>query len=67
VRQEYLLGAVKKGIAKVNVGTEIRQTYETALKESGDVAAAQDAVYNRTCWLLKDYFGLAGTRKQVIA
>jgi fructose-bisphosphate aldolase class II len=65
VKQEYLLAAIKKGIAKVNVGTEIRQTYETALKETGDLSAAQDAVYERTCWLLKDYFGLAGTRGQV--
>jgi len=65
VKQEYLLAAIKKGIAKVNVGTEIRQTYETALKETGDLSAAQDAVYERTCWVLKDYFGLAGTREQV--
>jgi fructose-bisphosphate aldolase class II len=66
VRQEYLLAAVKKGIAKVNVGTEIRQTYESSLRETGDVATAQDDVYERTCWLLKDYFGLAGTRKKVV-
>ncbi len=66
VKQEYLLGAVKKGIAKVNVGTEIRQTYESALRESGSTPTAQDAVYERTCWLLRDYFGLAGTRKLVM-
>jgi fructose-bisphosphate aldolase class II len=65
VKQEYLLAAIKKGIAKVNVGTEIRQAYETALRETGDLSAARDAVYDRTCWLLKDYFGLAGTRGQV--
>lgn len=66
VKQEYLLGAVKKGIAKVNVGTEIRQTYESALRESGSLPTAQDAVYERTCWLLRDYFGLAGTRRSVV-
>jgi ketose-bisphosphate aldolase len=66
VRQEYLLAAIKKGITKVNVGTEIRQTYEVALKESGGVAAAQDAVYERTSGLLRDYFGLAGTRRLVV-
>jgi fructose-bisphosphate aldolase class II len=66
VKQEYLLAAVKKGIAKVNVGTEIRQTYESALRETGDVATAQDAVYERTCWLLRDYFGLSGTREKVV-
>ena len=65
VKRDYLLAAIKKGIAKVNVGTEIRQAYETVLRGSGDLAAAQDAVYDRTGWLLRDYFELAGTRKLV--
>jgi ketose-bisphosphate aldolase len=66
VKREYLLAAIKKGIAKVNIGTEIRQAYELALRESGSVAAAQDAVYERTCWLIRDYFGLAKTRGLVV-
>ena len=66
VRQEYLLAAIKRGITKVNVGTEIRQTYEPALAKSGSVAAAQDAVYERTSWLLRDYFGVSGTRQQIV-
>jgi fructose-bisphosphate aldolase class II len=65
VKQEYLLAAIKKGIAKANIGTEIRQAYESALRESGSVAAAQDAVYERTCWLIRDHFSLAGTRRLV--
>lgn len=65
VKQEYVLAAIKKGIAKVNIGTEIRQAYESTLRESGSVGAAQDAVYERACWLIGDYFGLAGTRDLV--
>jgi ketose-bisphosphate aldolase len=65
VRQEYLLAAIKKGVTKVNIGTEIRQAYESALNESKSVTAAQDAVYERTSWLIQDFFGLAGTRKRV--
>ena len=65
VKQDYLLAAIKKGIAKVNIGTEIRQAYEAALRETGHVAAAQEAAYQRTAWLIKDYFGLAGTRRLV--
>jgi fructose-bisphosphate aldolase class II len=65
VKQEYLLAAIKKGIAKVNVGTEIRQSYEATWRESEDVTAAQDAVYERTRWLIRDYFGLNGTRNMV--
>jgi ketose-bisphosphate aldolase len=66
VRKEYLLGAVARGIAKVNVGTEIRQAYESTLRESGGVPAAQQAVYERTAWLLRDYFGLNGKRIQLV-
>ena len=33
IKQEDVLGAGKCGIAKINVGTEIRQSYEAALKE----------------------------------
>jgi fructose/tagatose bisphosphate aldolase len=66
VRREDLLAAVKRGITKVNVGFEIRQAYEQALGASGgDVSAARDAVYERTSWLLRDYFGAAGTSSMV--
>ncbi len=62
VRRDDLLAGVKRGIAKVNVGFEIRQAYEQALGASrGDVSAARDAVYQRTRWLIRDYFGVAGT------
>lgn len=65
VQRSYVLEAVKRGIAKVNIGMEIRQAYEKTLQESGDVAAAQEATYDRTRWVLCEYFELAGTRKQI--
>ena len=39
IQQEYVLGAVKRGVAKINVGTEIRQPYE--------VEAARDRRHRR--------------------
>lgn len=65
VRREDVLGAIRRGIAKVNIGTEIRQAYETTLKSSGQVPAARDAVYRRTVELIRDYFGNGGIRKRV--
>ena len=65
VKREYLLAGIKKGIAKVNIGTEIRQTYEAVFKETTNISAAQEATCERTGWLIKEYFGLAGTRKLV--
>jgi hypothetical protein len=49
----------------VNIGTEIRQAYEEIYRQSADIDAAQTACYERTRWLLSDYFGLSGTRAQV--
>jgi fructose-bisphosphate aldolase class II len=66
IKQQYLLGAIKRGIAKVNIGTEIRQAYESTIRDTGDVEAAQTAVYERVCWLVGDYFGLAGTAGKLI-
>jgi len=54
--------AVKRGIAKVNVATEIRQAYEAALKDGASPTGAQNAVYERTVSLLRDHFELTGKR-----
>ncbi len=66
VKQDAVLAAIKLGIAKVNVATEIRRPYEAAMRESGDVAAAQEAVYERTAWVLREYFGVSGMRSAVL-
>lgn len=65
IRQDCVLAAISRGIAKVNVGTELRQAYEEALTKTGRVAAAQDAVHARTTWMIRDYFHLAGKRTLV--
>ncbi len=65
VKQTDVLGAMKRGIAKINVATEIRQPYEVAFKETGSIVRAQQAVYERTVWVLHDYLGIAGIRVRV--
>jgi fructose-bisphosphate aldolase class II len=66
IRHGDLLAAMKGGIAKVNVGTEIRQAYERALAAGGDVEAARKAVYERTVSLVRDWFGISGIRARVL-
>jgi fructose-bisphosphate aldolase class II len=58
--------SMKRGIAKVNVGTEIRQAYEQAIKAGGSVKAAQDAVYDWIVSLIRDWFGLTGIRARIL-
>jgi ketose-bisphosphate aldolase len=66
IRQQDMLASMKRGIAKVNVGTEIRQVYEQALK-TGTEKAAQEAVYARTVSLIKDWFKLTGIRASLMS
>jgi ketose-bisphosphate aldolase len=65
IQQKYVLDAFKRGIAKMNIGTEVRQAYEVALKESGSVTKAQESTFERTRWVLRDYLCLTGSRKLV--
>jgi ketose-bisphosphate aldolase len=63
IQKEYIRKAVKAGVAKINVGTEVRQTYEYALEQSGgDVESARHAVYTKVRELIKDFYGISGTR-----
>ncbi|MCF0145902.1 MAG: class II fructose-bisphosphate aldolase [Eubacterium sp.] len=56
IRHESVLEAIKAGITKINVGTEVRQCYEQALRErSGDVEYAREKVYLRTRDYIKNY------------
>jgi fructose-bisphosphate aldolase class II len=66
IRQDNVRAAMQHGIAKINVATEIRQAYEVAFKETGSVARAQQAVYERTRWVIQDFLGIAGTRTKVV-
>ncbi len=66
IPQEYVLSSFKKGIAKINIGTEIRQAYETASRSTGKISTGQDAVYERTRWLIGEFFGLDDLREKVM-
>ena len=65
IPRDYVLAAFKKGIAKINIGTEIRQAYERALQSTEKISAAQEAVYERTRWLISEYFELENLREKV--
>ena len=66
IQQRYVLEAMKQGIAKMNIGADIRQAYEGALREGGKPADAREAVYRRTRWLLADYLRLSGSRSSLL-
>lgn len=53
INNQCILDGIANGIAKINVGTEIRQTYERTLGETNDVEKARAAVYTRTCEIIR--------------
>lgn len=59
IHPEYLQEGIRRGIAKVNVGTAIRQPYEAAL--SGSAEQARDAVYRATVQVLEQELQVAGS------
>jgi len=65
VRREDVLAAIKVGIAKINVGSDIRQAFEQGLKATGSVGGAKDAVYERTTWLIREYYGISNSRSLI--
>jgi len=65
IRKEYLQEAGRLGMAKINVGMEIAQSYESALSEDGNVESAQEELYHRIMELISDRFGLFGIQKQL--
>jgi len=65
IKQDNLRQAMRRGIAKINVGTEIRQAYEVALRETGSMEKAQRATYERTTWVIDEFLGNTGIREKV--
>lgn len=63
IENDYISRGIKAGIAKINVGTEIRQPYEKAMKETGDVEFARECVYKRTRELIRDFLHTADDAK----
>ena len=59
IRKEYMMQAIRHGIAKINVATAIRQPYERLQRES--VAKAQAAVYDAVVKVIREDLEVEGT------
>ncbi len=65
IQAEYLRQAVENGIAKINIGTEIRQAFERGVAETGDVAKGQDAVAESIRNLVREVYRIEGSAKRL--
>jgi len=63
IRKEYILEAIRQGITKINIGTEIRLAYERARKLG--VEQAQKAVAAKVKEYVRDTYHVEGTAKRL--
>jgi ketose-bisphosphate aldolase len=61
IPEEYVREAINRGIAKINIGTELRQAYLSGSNQQEDVAGGQEAVYRETRRLLSDRLKMSGS------
>ncbi len=62
IRKEYIVEAIKSGIVKINVGTEIRQAYEQAFAKNSDIEEARDSCYERTREVISQFLDITNNR-----
>lgn len=55
INNACILEGIAQGIAKINVGTEIRQVYEQAMQAKNDVEYGREKVYLRTREVIRDF------------
>jgi fructose/tagatose bisphosphate aldolase len=65
VQKESVLDGIRNGIAKINIGTEIRQAYEKPLAAGKGEKAAQEAVAAKIEELIVEVYGIAGSRAKL--
>lgn len=65
IRQEDIRQAIRLGIAKINIGTTIRQPYEAQRGDS--VEAAQEAVYQASLSVIRDELDIEGSAERINA
>lgn len=61
VNVEFIREGIKAGIAKINVGTEIRQAYEAGVQANG-IQAGQEAVFEKVVGIIRDMLDIRDSR-----
>ena len=65
IQRDSVLAGIKHGIAKINIGTEIRQSWEKAIAAGKTESAAADAVQAKVEELITQVYGIQGSAKKL--
>ena len=66
IKKDSIMNAVQHGIVKINVGTEIRQAYESGVQKGG-IKMGQKMLYESTRSMLRDFFEISGSADRIDA
>jgi ketose-bisphosphate aldolase len=66
IQKDSVLEGIRNGIAKINIGTEIRQAYEKSLALGKSESAAQQAVADKVAQLVTDVYGIGGSLTRLV-
>jgi len=66
IKTEYVLEAIRNGITKINIGTDIRQAYERAVKAKlGDIENARKQVSEKIRELICEVYHIDGSSYKI--
>jgi len=65
IQPESIRAGIKNGISKINIGTDIRQPYEQAMRENKTIEQARQIIYEQTCDILENLLDLKNSRNIV--
>jgi len=65
IQRESVLAGVLNGVAKINIGTAIRQPYEAEMRKSGNVEVAQKLVGQEVRQMIINYFEIRGSARKL--
>lgn len=66
IKTEYVLEAIKNGITKINIGTDIRQAYERAIKTHPDnIENARSQVSEKIREIICDVYHIEGSANKI--
>jgi len=66
VQPAYVAEGIKTGIAKINIGTDIRQPYERTIAAGGSVSEAQAASAEVISRLIREVYRIEGSAERLV-
>ena len=63
IPKEFIQAGIANGIAKINIGTDVRQPYNEAIRAGKSIDEGLEAVYAKTCDILKNVLGVENSRE----